>query len=371
MRALPISEYPEVVPPSVVVRAQYPGRESEGHRRDRRHAARGGDQRRRGHALHGQPGDDRRRDDADRHLQARHRPRQGAAAGAEPRRAGRAAAARGSAPARRDDGQELARPDDGRAPRVAERALRHDVPAQLRDAQRQGPARARSTGVGQVLLFGSGDYSMRVWLDPQQGRRARPRPPATWCARSASRTCRPPPAWSARRRACPASTCSCRSTRKGRLQSEEEFGDIIVKTGADGAVTRLRDVARLELGASDYALRSLLEQQAGGGDADLRRRRARTRSQISDDVRATMAELKKNMPEGVDYQIVYDPTQFVRASIDVGGAHAARGGAAGRARRDPVPADLARVDHPAAGGAGVDRRHVRGDATCSASRSTR
>ena len=63
-----------------------PGRQPEGDRRDGGHAAGGSDQRRRGHALHGQPGDHRRRDDADRHLQARHRPRQGAAAGAEPRR---------------------------------------------------------------------------------------------------------------------------------------------------------------------------------------------------------------------------------------------------------------------------------------------
>ena len=84
--ALPISEYPEVVPPSVVVRAQLSRRQPEGDRRDGRDADRGADQRRRGHALHEQPGDDRRPDDADRHLQARHRPRQGAAAGAEPRR---------------------------------------------------------------------------------------------------------------------------------------------------------------------------------------------------------------------------------------------------------------------------------------------
>src|SRR5262249_45032330 len=100
----------------------------------------------------------------------------------------------------------------------------------------------------------------------------------------------------------------------GRLQTEEEFGDIIVKTAPDGAVTRLREIARLELGASEYSLRSLLDNkpavaigifQAPGSNA----------IRISDDVRKTMAELKKNMPEGVDYQIVYDPTQFVRASI--------------------------------------------------------
>ena len=96
--------------------------------------------------------------------------------------------------------------------------------------------------------------------------------------------------------------------------SEEEFGDIVIRTAPDGAVTRLKDVARIELGASEYALRSLLDNkaavaipifQAPGSNA----------LQISDDVRRTMAELAKDMPEGVTYQIVYDPTQFVRASI--------------------------------------------------------
>jgi multidrug efflux pump len=79
-------------------------------------------------------------------------------------------------------------------------------------------------------------------------------------------------------------------------------------------VTRLRDIARLELGASEYSLRSLLDNKpavaigifsAPGSNA----------LQISDDVRRTMAEIKQSMPQDADYSIVYDPTQFVRASI--------------------------------------------------------
>jgi len=101
---------------------------------------------------------------------------------------------------------------------------------------------------------------------------------------------------------------------QGRLQNEEEFGDIIVKSEANGAVVRLRDVARIELGASEYALRSLLDGKpavaipiyaAPGSNA----------IQISDNVRATMADIRKAMPDGMEYRIVYDPTQFVRASI--------------------------------------------------------
>jgi len=102
---------------------------------------------------------------------------------------------------------------------------------------------------------------------------------------------------------------------EGRLASEEQFGDIVVKTGTRGEVVRLRDVARIELGASEYGLRSLLDNkqavaipifQAPGSNA----------LEISDHLRATMAEIKKNMPEGVSYQIVYDPTQVVRSSIE-------------------------------------------------------
>ncbi|MEC7691479.1 MAG: efflux RND transporter permease subunit, partial [Pseudomonadota bacterium] len=101
---------------------------------------------------------------------------------------------------------------------------------------------------------------------------------------------------------------------RGRLLDEREFGDIIIKTGDAGEISRLKDVARIELGADYYTLRSLLNNrpaaalpifQAPGSNA----------IQISDDVRATMAELSKAFPEGLDYDIVYDPTVFVRGSI--------------------------------------------------------
>jgi multidrug efflux pump len=173
---------------------------------------------------------------------------------------------------------------------------------------------ARVQGVGQVLLFGSGDYSMRVWLDPQKVAQR------GLSAGDVVRAIREQNVQAAAGvvGASPGVAgvdLQLSINAQGRLQSEEEFGDIIVKTGADGAVTRLRDIARLELGAADYSLRSLLDNksavavpifQAPGSNA----------IEISNQVRATMAELKKNMPEGVDYEIVYDPTQFVRASIE-------------------------------------------------------
>ena len=229
---------------------------------------------------------------------------------------------------------------------------------------------ARIDGVGDVQLFGSGDYSMRVWLDPQKVAerglsagdvvRADPRAERAGRGRRGRRA----------RRTCRASICSSPSMPRAACRTTEEFGDIVVKTGADGAVTRLRDVARIELGAADYSLRSLLDNkpavaipifQAPGSNA----------IQISDHVRATMAELKQNMPDGRGLRDRLRP-DAVRARLDRGGgAHAARGHRAGGARGDPVPADLARLDHPAGRGAGVDHRHLRGDASASASRSTR
>src|SRR5690606_2009634 len=85
---------------------------------------------------------------------------------------------------------------------------------------------------------------------------------------------------------------------RGRLATEEEFADIVVATAADGAVTRLRDIARIELGAADYSLRSLLNNkpavavaifQAPGSNA----------IQVADGVRDAMVELGKDMPGGV------------------------------------------------------------------------
>jgi multidrug efflux pump len=172
---------------------------------------------------------------------------------------------------------------------------------------------ARIQGVGQVQLFGAGDYSMRVWLDPQKVAQH------GLAASDVVRAIREQNVQAAAgvvgaSPGLPGVDLQLSVNAQGRLQTEAEFGDIVIKSGADGQVTRLKDVARLELGAADYALRSLLNNkpavavpifQAPGGNA----------LAISDAVRATMAEIQKTMPEGVAYEIVYDPTQFVRASI--------------------------------------------------------
>jgi multidrug efflux pump len=173
---------------------------------------------------------------------------------------------------------------------------------------------ARVAGVGDVQLFGSGDYSMRIWLDPQKVAQ-RGLSASDVVAAIRGQNVQAAAGVVGASPGVKGIDLQLSINAQGRLQSEDEFGDIIVKTGSDGAVTRLRDISRIELGASGYALRSLLDNKdavavpifaAPGSNA----------IEISDGVRATMAELKKSMPDDVDYSIVYDPTQFVRASIE-------------------------------------------------------
>ncbi|MCX8997049.1 efflux RND transporter permease subunit [Rhizobiaceae bacterium BDR2-2] len=173
---------------------------------------------------------------------------------------------------------------------------------------------ARIEGVGQVQVFGAGDYSMRVWIDPQK---AAEHGLAAGDITSAIRQQNVQAAAGiiGASPSVPGVDLQLNVNAQGRLETPEEFGEIIVRTGADGAITRLRDVARIELGAADYTLRSLLDGdpavaipvfQAPGSNAIA----------ISDSVQAAMADLQVAMPEGVRYDIVYDTTNFVRASID-------------------------------------------------------
>jgi multidrug efflux pump len=123
---------------------------------------------------------------------------------------------------------------------------------------------ARIDGVGDVQLFGSGDYAMRIWLDPQK---------LAERGLSASDIVREIRAQNVEAvggfvGASPnlrGVDLQLAVNAQGRLQSEEEFGDIVVKTGTGGEVTRLRDVASVELGAAEYALRSLLNNKPAVG----------------------------------------------------------------------------------------------------------
>jgi multidrug efflux pump len=171
----------------------------------------------------------------------------------------------------------------------------------------------RIPGVGQVQLFGAGDYSMRVWLDPQK-LAERGLSPGDVVREIRAQNVQAAAGVIGSSPALPGLDYQLSINAQGRLEDEEAFGDIVVKTGANGEITRLKDVARIELGAAEYALRSLLDNKSAVA-IGISQSPGSNALAISDEVRRVMADLKKNMPEGVNYEIVYDPTQFIRASI--------------------------------------------------------
>src|SRR6266404_3917231 len=176
----------------------------------------------------------------------------------------------------------------------------------------------RLPGVGNVQIFGAGDFSMRVWLNPNK-------------LASHNLTCTDVVQAIREQNvqvaagvlgAPPTNTGSTAFqllvNTQGRLTTEEEFGNIIVRAAKDGQITRVRDLGRVELGSSTYALRSLLDNKPAAA-LPISQRPGSNALQTSQQVRDTMARLKKSFPKGVDYKIAYDPTVFVRESIQAVG----------------------------------------------------
>ncbi|GLX78672.1 resistance-nodulation-cell division multidrug efflux transporter MexF [Thalassotalea insulae] len=173
---------------------------------------------------------------------------------------------------------------------------------------------ARLPGVGDVKLFGGGQYSMRVWLNPDA---LAARELTAMDVVSALKAQNQQVA-AGSLGAQPASNDSQFQVLlnvKGRLDNIEEFEQVIVKVGSQGQITRLKDVARLELGQNNYALRAMLDSQPALA-MPIFQRPGSNAIELSDQVRETMATLSQDFPSGVEYEIVYDPTVFVRDSID-------------------------------------------------------
>jgi multidrug efflux pump len=172
---------------------------------------------------------------------------------------------------------------------------------------------ARINGVGSAQVFGAGEYSMRVWLDPD--RLAARQLTATDVVRAireqnlqvAAGVLGAPPA--------PTNTTFQLSINaQGRLATEDEFRDIVVRATPDGQITHIRDVGRVEMGSNLYSLRSLLDNRPAVA-IGISQRPGTNAIEASSQVRAVMAQLKQTFPEGIDYRIVYDPTIYVRESI--------------------------------------------------------
>jgi multidrug efflux pump len=173
---------------------------------------------------------------------------------------------------------------------------------------------ARLDGVGDVQIFGAGNYSMRVWLDPDKvASRNLTAGDVVRAIReqnvqvAAGALGAPPTPNSA--------DFQLLVNTKGRLVTEADFGAIVVRAGDAGQITRLRDVARIELGADTYALRSLLDNEPAVA-IPIFARPGSNAIAISTAVRAKMQELKRTFPADIDYTVVYDPTVFVRSSIE-------------------------------------------------------
>jgi len=171
----------------------------------------------------------------------------------------------------------------------------------------------RVDGVGSISVFGGRDYSMRVWLDPDrlqsvgltagdvvtalQGQNVQ----------VASGVLNQPPVNSQ-------GAFQIAVQTLGRLANPDEFANIIVKQTSTATV-RLKDIARVELGALDYTTNSYLNIDPAVALAIFQRPGSNALA-TANAVRATMAELSKRFPPGVEYRIIYDPTQFIQQSVD-------------------------------------------------------
>lgn len=171
---------------------------------------------------------------------------------------------------------------------------------------------SRIAGISDVLVWGAGEYSMRLWLDPGL---IAARGLTAGDVIAAVREQNVQVAAGSVGQA-PHSSAAFQVTVNtlGRLTDEAQFGDIIIRTGGDGQVTRLRDVARIEMGADAYALRSLLDGEPAVALQIIQSPGANALD-VSRAVRATMQRLEGNFPAGLSSRIAYDPTVFVRASL--------------------------------------------------------
>ncbi|MBA2115146.1 efflux RND transporter permease subunit [Bremerella alba] len=171
----------------------------------------------------------------------------------------------------------------------------------------------RLDGVGDIRIAGGNEYAMRVWLDIERMTHLDLTPADVigairgQNAQVAAGVLGQPPNDGT-------GAFQLNVTTEGRLKDTEEFGNIIIKRGDDGRVTRLSDVSRVELGAQDYSRLSYLD--GNPAVAVLIYQRPGTNAvDTAKEVKQTMANLANDFPEGIGYQIAYNPTDFVEESI--------------------------------------------------------
>lgn len=169
----------------------------------------------------------------------------------------------------------------------------------------------RVPGVRTVAVWGAGEYSLRVWLDPE---RMLAHGLAAGDVVAAIREQNMQVAAGAVGQPDARSREQLPLSVTGRLASPEAFGDIVVRTGAEGGQLKLSSVARIELGASQYSLRSLLDNQPAVA-LQITQDPAASALTVAAAVREAMQELQQGFPQGIEHRVAYDPTLFVKASI--------------------------------------------------------
>ncbi|EIB98868.1 MULTISPECIES: multidrug efflux RND transporter permease subunit OqxB [Pantoea] len=172
---------------------------------------------------------------------------------------------------------------------------------------------ARLPGVGQIQIFGAGEYAMRVWLDPNKVA-ARGLTASDVVTAMQEQNVQVSAGQLGAEPLKKQSDFLLSINTQGRLESEQQFGDIILKTSEDGSLVRLRDVARIEMGSGSYALRSQLNNKDAVGIGIFQAPGANA-IDLSNAVRAKMDELATRFPNDVKWAAPYDPTVFVRDSI--------------------------------------------------------
>ncbi|MCB1182907.1 multidrug efflux RND transporter permease subunit [bacterium] len=173
---------------------------------------------------------------------------------------------------------------------------------------------ARVEGVGSVTVFGAKDFSMRMWLDPEQLKaRGLTAEEVIGAVRSqnvsvAAGTIGAPPN--------PGDLpFQYKIITKGRLMTEEEFGAIVIRTGLDGQVLYLRDVARVELGALAY---SWYAEHSGSPAiaVGIYQLPGSNALGVAEGVAEIMDRLARDFPDDLEYEVLYDATEYIQASID-------------------------------------------------------
>ena len=172
---------------------------------------------------------------------------------------------------------------------------------------------SRLQGVGNVGLYGEGDYAMRLWLNP--GKLATRGLTASDVINAVREQNVQVSAGQLGAQPSPKSTDFLVPINvRGRLRSEQEFSDIVLKSGDHGQLVRLSDVGRVELGSGDYTLHAMIDGKNGASAGIFLTPNANSLA-VARAVYAKFEELSANFPAGVTYRIVWDPTVFVRESI--------------------------------------------------------